>query len=117
MIRTFTPDREATPAKQHLGFVRSENKNRSIWQYLKRYENPEFVAKKLKKDYPGIASSLRKQKAQHIVDCIRQAESYFNTANMSELSIKPLILYYGMLNLAKALMLFGDNSLTLEDDV
>jgi hypothetical protein len=118
MIRNFTPDRsEKTRAsKPVLSFVRSENKVRSIWQYLKRYEDPAFVEQRIKRDYPGVAAALRKKKAQHIADCIRQAEEYFKTAAGSDLSIKPLILYYGMLDLVKALMLFGDNALTLDDN-
>lgn len=117
MVRPFTPDRTANNARQQLSFVRSENKSRSIWQYLKRYQNPDFVEKKLKADYPSMSAPLRKKKSQHIADCIRQGEAYFTTANASDLSIKPLILYYGMLSLAKALMLCGDNNLTLDDNV
>jgi len=99
-----------------LSFVRSENKVRSIWQYLKRYEDPVFVEKRIQADYPSVGETLRTKKAQHIADCIRQAEAYFKTASTSDLSVKPLILYYGMLDLVKALMLFGDNPLTLGDD-
>lgn len=100
-----------------LSFVRSENKVRSIWQYLKRYQDPAFVEKRIKNVYPGLDEELRQKKSQHIADCIRQAEEYFKTATASDLSIKPLILYYGMLDLVKAMMLFGDNNLTLEDSV
>lgn len=117
MIRPFTPDRTTPASRQQLNFVRSENKNRSIWQYLKRYQNIDFVVKKLKVDYPGMSAALREKKAQHVADCIRQGEAYFTTASASDLSIKPLILYYGMLSLVKALMLCGDNNLTLDNNV
>jgi len=118
MIREFTPDRAEKTSKNKplLSFVRSENRVNSIWQYLKRYEDPTFVNKRLRADYPSIGTILRKKKAQHVADCIRQAEAYFETARTSDLSIKPLIIYYGMLDLVKALMLFGDNQLTLDDD-
>lgn len=118
MIRPFTPDRReiTRTSKPRLSFVRSENKVQSIWQYLKRYEDPKFVERRLLTDYSGMDAGLRDKKAQHIADCIRQAEAYFKTASVSDLSIKPLILYYGMLDLVKALMLFGDNALTLDDD-
>src|ERR1035437_283704 len=93
MIRDFTPDRsEKTRAsKPTLSFVRSENKVRSIWQYLKRYEDPTFVNRRIQVDYPSVVETLRNKKAQHIADCIRQAEAYFQTASTSDLSIKPLI--------------------------
>lgn len=104
---------------------------------MKRYQSPAYVQKRLSNEFPNFnanlkqqyhqrqstqsyqsnSATIKKQKAQHIADCIRQAEAYFNTASRSDLAIKPLILYYGMLNLAKALMLFGENPLTLEADV
>lgn len=118
MIREFTPDRadKTRASKPALSFVRSENKVRSIWQYLKRYQDPAFVEKRIEHCYPAVVGALRKKKAQHIADCIRQAEEYFKTSSSSDLSIKPLIIYYGMLDLVKALMLLGDNSLTLDDN-
>lgn len=117
MIRAFTPDRyeKTLNSKPALTFVRSENKIRSIWRYLKRYEDPMFVEARIQESYPSVAPALRKKKSQHIADCIRQSEAYFKTAASSDLSIKPLILYYGMLDLAKALMILGDNQLTLDD--
>lgn len=118
MIRPFTPDRreKTRTSKPGLSFVRSENKVQSVWQYLKRYEDPTFVARRLAQDFPEMDEDLMLKKAQHIADCIGQAEEYFRTASTSDLSIKPLILYYGMLDLVKALMLLGDNQLTLDDD-
>lgn len=119
MLRNFTIDRHEQTRRDRpvLSFVRSESKVKSIWQYLKRYEDPAFVVQRIKTDYPNVEKSLRDKKAQHIADCIRQAEEYFKTASGSDLSIKPLILYYGMLDLVKAIMLLGDNRLTLEDNV
>jgi hypothetical protein len=117
MIREFKPDHSADPANGPLYFVRSEDKYRSLWQYIKRYQNSSFNNKLLKKRFPAMDNSLRKVKAQHTADALKQAEAYFNTARTSELAIKPLILYYGALNMVKALMMFTDNDLTLENTV
>lgn len=117
MIREFIPDHTADHASGPLYFVRSEDKYRSLWQYIKRYQNPSFNDKLLKKRFPSMATSLRKTKAQHVAESLKQAEAYFNTARASELAIKPLILYYGALNMVKALMMFADNDLTLENTV
>ncbi len=117
MIRDFKPDHTSDHASAPLYFVRSEDKYRSLWQYIKRYQNPTFNDKLLKKRHPSMASSIRKVKAQHVADALKQAEAYFNTARSSELAIKPLILYYGALNMVKALMIFADNDLTLENTV
>lgn len=117
MIRHYLPDKDddSNQAASYFRFIRSTNKTGSVWQYLKRYENATFVRKRLLQDYPSIGIELRNKKADHIADCIRQAEEYFRTASKSDLSIKPLILYYGMLDLVKALMMLGDNPLTLDD--
>lgn len=117
MIRDFKPDHTSDHANAPLYFVRSEDKYRSLWQYIKRYQNPAFNNKILKKRHPSMDSGIRKIKAQHVADALKQAEAYFNTARSSELSIKPLILYYGALNMVKALMIFADNDLTLENIV
>ncbi len=117
MIREFKPDHSADNANRSLYFVRSEDKYRSLWQYIKRYQNPSFNDRLLKKRFRTMSNTLRKQKAQHIADSLKQAEAYFNTARSSELAIKPLILYYGALNMVKALMMFADNDLTLENAV
>ncbi len=117
MIRDFKPDHTSDHASGPLYFVRSEDKYRSLWQYIKRYQNPTFNDKILKKRHPAMASGIRKVKAQHVADALKQAEAYFNTARSSELAIKPLILYYGALNMVKALMIFADNDLTLENTV
>jgi len=117
MIREFKPDHTADNANAPLYFVRSEDKYRSLWQYIKRYQNPTFNDKLLKKRHPSMDNALRKVKAQHVADALKQAEAYFNTARSSELAIKPLILYYGALNMVKALMMFAENDLTLENTV
>lgn len=113
LIRNYKPDKSVLPAKQLLNFVRTNNKYDSIWQYLKRYENIEFVKTRLKQECPNLSARYINTKSRHIADTIRQGEAYFHTALTTDLSIKPLIVYYGMLNLAKALIMFGDNKYTL----
>lgn len=114
MIRKFNPDREEDSrlSGESLGYVQSDDKAAAVWRYLKRYQDTAFVKKRLRNDYPSLITSVVKLKAQHITDCMRQAEAYFETAESSDLSIKPLILYYGMLNLVKALIMLGDNEIT-----
>ncbi|MFA6270967.1 MAG: YaaC family protein [Candidatus Paceibacterota bacterium] len=113
LIRNYKTDKSVPPPKQLLNFIRTSNKYTSIWQYLKRYQNVEFVKLRLKQEYPSLSTRLITTKSRHIADAVRQSEAYFNTAQSTELAIKPLIVYYGMMNLVKALIMFGDNKYTL----
>ena len=115
MIRDFQPDKELLPTDKIKGFIRSEDKYSSIWQALRRYQNQQYVEQQLIKKH-GVSKALAKTKAGHITDAIKQAESFFDSSLQSDLLIKPLLQYYGMLNLVKALVLFGKNDLTFDDD-
>ncbi len=116
LIRNYKPDKSVTPPKQLLNFIRTNNKHNSIWQYLKRYQNTEFVKIRLKQEYPTLSTRYVNTKSRQISDTIKQSEAYFQTAVSTDLAIKPLIVYYGMLNLVKALIMFGDNDYTLNAD-
>jgi hypothetical protein len=114
LIRNYKPDKEISHPKQFLNFSRSVDKYGTIWQYLKRYQNIDYVKKRLKTDFPAMSTRLINGKSRDISDLIKQGESYFEASKKSDLSIKPLILYYGMLNLTKALIIFADNKYTLK---
>lgn len=115
MIRPFISDMSVNYSKSQLYYISSVNKESAIWQYLKRYQNIDFVKERLSEEFPGIKDrKLKKIKSQHIADCMRQSEEYFSSAKTADLSVRPLILYYGMLDLVKALIMFSDNTFTLE---
>jgi hypothetical protein len=53
---------------------------------------------------------LRRQ-ADQIGTCIQQAEQYFSASTQVDLTVKPNLLYYGMVALARALVLLKNNGL------
>jgi hypothetical protein len=57
--------------------------------------------------------SVNTEKAKHISFCLRQAKEYYQSAKLSSSLTKPVILYYGMLNLVKALILLKDTSIII----
>lgn len=113
LTRNYQPDKSNIPPEQVLKFVRSDNKYQSIWQYLRRYKNITYIKTRLQAEYPSLTERRLNIKSNHISSCVRQAEAFFDSSLQSDMAIKPLILYYGMLNLAKALIMFGDNEYTL----
>ncbi|MFH0773440.1 MAG: YaaC family protein [bacterium] len=93
--------------------MRSTNILDTIWKYLGRYKSIEYTKSVLT---PQIIShsTLIDKKAEQISFTIRQAEEFFLSARKGDISIKPLLTYYGILGLAKCLILSGDNAYTLE---
>lgn len=93
--------------------MRSSNILGTIWKYLGRYKSVKYVKSILKLQIVQN-SNLASKKAEQIAFTIRQAEDFFLSAKDSDISIKPLLIYYGILGLAKCLIISGDNSYTLD---
>lgn len=110
MIRNFKPNRNQPIAG--LDSLRTVDQNRKTWEYLKRYQSSSFVEKKLKRENTNNTNLIKKKAAQ-IASLMVQCEKYYESAGNSSLEIKPLVLYYGMVGLSKALILSGDNKYTL----
>ncbi len=59
-----------------------------------------------------ITEEFLDQQSEEVVYSIKQAREYFDMAEKVSLNIKPLIIYYGMISLSKALL---DSSLFFQD--
>lgn len=84
------------------------NDRRAIWNSLRRFQNVAFVARQimqLQSVPPDQKSNVRKQ-AEQIRYCLFQAAEYFVAAQSVSLATKPLLLYYGIMSLALAEILF-----------
>jgi len=101
------------PAIASLYTIRSSDILGTIWKYLGRYKSVKYTQSVLT---PQITqnSALISKKAEQIAFTIRQAEDYFSAARNGDISIKPLLIYYGILGLAKCLIISGDNKYTLD---
>jgi hypothetical protein len=78
------------------------------WSGIRRFHNVSFVTNKLEKIHntpPSQRKNIQKQ-AEQIRYCLIQAKEYFDAANYVSLATKPNLLYYGIMSLALADILF-----------
>lgn len=112
MIRKTTFNRNIEASDENT--INVINLRQVIWSHLSRYESADFVKERLLKQ--GAGKDKVKIKTSQITSTIRQAKNYYLSAYSSDFSVKPLILYYGMEGLAKALILLGNNDYTLSSN-
>lgn len=101
------------PKIASLYTIRSSNVLGTIWKYLGRYKSVKYTKSVLNTQF-STHSELINKKSEQIAYSIRQAEEYFLAAREGDISIKPLLIYYGILGLAKCLIISGDNGYTLD---
>lgn len=86
-----------------------------IWQRLLGLESREIVQKRFEKIH---ARKLNARRAAEISAAARQAREYFRNANASDYSVRPLLTFYGIACLGRALSLLmkpkgGEEGLTV----
>ena len=74
-----------------------------VWQELRIYQSADLVQSGY---YRRFHAEMMMQRAQHIRHHFQQGESYFRSASDADSAVKPLILYYGCLALARGLIIF-----------
>ena len=72
------------------------------WQSLSHFESYDFVARWYKKAHGRAAKAA---KVSQINACFTQGREYYSNAASSALSVKPLLLYYGVLSLSRGVIL------------
>jgi hypothetical protein len=75
----------------------------AAWTELSLYESHDLVRKQFQEKHDRELSAT---KAQEIVSHVAQGREYFLSARSSGLLVRPLLLYYGAVSLARALTLF-----------
>lgn len=81
---------------------------RSIWNHLKRFQNVSLVADAIERIHQ-VPSKHKKnihKQAGQLRFCLIQAAEYFAAARTVSLATKPVLLYYGLMSLALAEILF-----------
>jgi hypothetical protein len=73
------------------------------WNLLRNYQSHDFVTRLYQTHNGRIPGA---QTAKEITSCFVQAEEYFRNAASAANSVKPLLLYYGVLSFAKGVVLF-----------
>ena len=88
---------------------------RFAWSELKRFHNVQFVIDQLAAQYPDASTNNLRKQATQIRYCLIQAREYADAANAVSLATKPNLLYYSIMSLALAEILFKQDGLSSLD--
>ncbi len=88
-----------------IKWVTTNNSEREIWRYLQLFSKESYVSKLVKE----------KRATDQITSCIRQAREIYSSSRSTSLLTKPVLLYYGMQRLAKALIFLRNPNVDLND--
>lgn len=88
-----------------IKWVQTNNPERATWRYLQLFSKDSYVAQFVRK----------KTARDQIVSCVRQAEEIYSLAKSATLLTKPVLLYYGMQRLAKALIFLRNPNVNIND--
>ena len=75
------------------------------WKAISRFESHDFVANWYRKAHERNASAA---KVGQINACFAHGREYFRNAGRSDMSVKPLLLYYGVLSCCRGVILAND---------
>ncbi|MEZ2279700.1 MAG: YaaC family protein [Microcoleus sp.] len=89
---------------------------KQIWKELSFFLDSKYLKQCLKVNFKDlkIRPERIENKANDIKYCIRQAKDYFESAKISSLITKPLLIYYGLMSLAIALLIFKNQDKVLD---
>ena len=72
------------------------------WHRISRFESHDFVGSWYRQTHGTAPSGA---KISQINACFAQGREYFRNASLSDLSVRPLLLYYGVLSLSRGVIL------------
>lgn len=78
------------------------------WDALAGFESRDLISRFFKKRH-GLEANAGK--IREIASAFTQGREYFTSASTASISVKPLLLYYGVLSLSRALVLFSSPNL------
>ena len=93
----------------------------SMWNHLRLLQVPKNVEAlltgrmKSKRAHIFEQNELVERKAKQIAYAIRQADEYFSAADTVSITTSPLMYFYGMLSLAKAVIVANNQTILLDD--
>jgi len=86
-----------------------------LWQELFAYSNRYSCFTQLKRRYPQMSSPMAENKSKDIGYALKLSKDYFDSARSSSMLSAPTLIYYGILNLVFALIIFKTNDKTLDN--
>jgi hypothetical protein len=75
----------------------------STWNFLREFESKDLIKRFYKKKH-GL--ELNSTKAFEISSAFIQGREYFSSYSKADISVQPLLLYYGIVSLSRGLILF-----------
>jgi hypothetical protein len=81
--------------------------NRKEWERLSLFESHDFVEAWYQQKN---VRSLNSQRVKEITSCFTQGREYFASAQNAAISVRPLLLYYGVLALARGTILLRNKT-------
>jgi YaaC-like Protein len=92
-----------------MHWITTDNRLSECWRYLSRYSNLDIAENRIRTLFPHATgrsdvANVKKQALQ-ISACLFQAQEYFETSVGASLLTKPVLIYYGTVALASAVML------------
>lgn len=72
------------------------------WYYLREFESSDLITRYIKRKY---GYNVQKSKAHEIASAFAQGREFFRTSQKSDLSVMPILQYYGVLALSRGLIL------------
>lgn len=92
--------------------IASNNPLLEVWKCLRLFLNSERTIKRIREIHnveSGKHDGNIKKQAIQIGYCIRQAEEYFEASSSVGLATRPLLIYYGVVALSRALILLRND--------
>ncbi|PWK15767.1 YaaC family protein [Tumebacillus permanentifrigoris] len=103
-------------------FTWSESPSKDMWEHLKFLGNKNncinLLNGSIKSERTIIyneTNEFMEKKADQIAMCINQAFEYFEAADKVSIRTSPVLLFYGMLSLAKAVIVANEKTIFVED--
>ncbi|MFV9511868.1 YaaC family protein [Tepidibacillus sp. LV47] len=97
-----------------IHFIYSENPYQKMWDTFVYFESEPKTKQYLQKIYEIMDEKngykFAFQNTSKFIYFVKQAREYFHSAENSSIFVKPLLIYYGMMNLIKAVILTKDPS-------
>lgn len=84
-------------------------KERRTWEELSIFESHDYVGKWYDARH---GRSLNAVRTREIASCFTQGREYFASAKSAATSVRPLLLYYGVLSLSRGVILLRDRTKT-----
>jgi len=94
--------------------VSTKNTEEEMWRYLSLFSQEKFAREKVSDSHPNLTAKRLNKISLRISACIHHAKDYYKASKSVSMLTKPLLLYYGMYSLAKALIYSRDPQINFD---